>query len=94
MNSELPPDENLLNMKRSSPPEPLGRRPKGLKSGGQRQLPVNFRKYFLAELLLHADGTESTDIVYFLINFTMQSIQTGVEEIVSTKTFAGCISSK
>ena len=56
--------------------------------------PVNFRKYFLAELLLHADGTESTDIVYFLINFTMQSIQTGVEEIVSTKTFAGCISSK
>ena len=58
------------------------------------ELPVNFREYFLAELLLHADGTESTDIVYFLINFTMQSIQTGVEEIVSTKTFAGCISSK
>jgi hypothetical protein len=25
------------------------------------ELPVNFREYFLAELLLHAVGTESTD---------------------------------
>ena len=31
---------------------------------------------------------------YFLINFTMQSIQTGAPEIVSTNTLAGCISSK
>ena len=31
---------------------------------------------------------------YFRINFTIQSMHIGVSEIVSIKTFAGCISSK